>query len=480
MKNYKYLLIVITASISIFGCRSSKEMTDHHSLNIPNDYIDAKDSLHNMAGKDWKMFFDDPYLQKLIDTALVHNQDLLRTLETIKISRARLNMARMGQLPEINGIAGASVRRFGDYTMDGIGNSDTNLSENLPVEKRIPSPYTDFIIGADFNWELDIWGKYANQKRAAAARFLASQEMANNIKSWLLAEVANQYYEMIGFDKKIEVLNANIKYQELAFELSKDLKESGKENQLAVDQFEAQLLNSKALLILQKRQLRTVELNLSELLGMYPHEVERNNLEQVNLFPEILEIGVPADLLRFRPDVRNAEQELIANKADVLSARAAFFPTLSLYGMAGFNAFNLSRVFLNPASSVYQLGAGLVAPVFNRRQIRASFETANASQRIAYLDYEQIVLKSYLEVIDMVNIYTTLQEQIELKEMEVAVQKRSVDNSNTMFSVGYANYLEVINSQSRALSAELEYIELKREQLQSIVYLYRSLGGGWL
>lgn len=480
MRIYKTIIIFTASILFLAGCKTSRISNDDNVLALPNTYEHTNDSLPSIAGKDWRMFFDDPYLHRLIDTALVHNQDLQRTLENIRISRARLRTAKLGQLPDISGIAGASVRRFGDYTMDGIGNTDTNMSETLPADKRLPMPYTDLIIGAEFNWELDIWGRFANQRRAAAARYMASQEMANHIRSWLLAEVAFQYYELIGLDREIEVLKANIKYQEMAFELSKDLKNSGKENQLAVDQFEAQLLNSQAMMIHKQRELRTVELNISELMGVYPDEILRGNIVKADRLPEIMEIGIPADLLRYRPDVRSAERELMASRADVAAARAAYFPSLRLYGMAGFNAFDFARLFLNPASSAYQLGAGLAAPIFNRGQIRAAYETAGASQRIAYLDYEQTVLQSYLEVLDMVNVYTTLEEQLILKEQEVAVQKRSVDNSNTMFSVGYANYLEVINSQSRALMAELEYIELKREQLQSVVSLYRSLGGGWL
>ncbi|KEO71947.1 efflux transporter outer membrane subunit [Anditalea andensis] len=479
MRLIKYIFPLTVAIFILAGCKSSRELTDNKVLTLP-EYYETADTLPSIAGKDWRMFFDDPFLHRLIDTAFVHNQDLQKTLENINISRARLKAAKLGQLPDISAVAGAGVRRFGDYTMDGIGNTDTNLSETLPVDKRLPNPYTDIIIGAEFNWEIDIWGRYANQRRAAAARFMASQEMANHIRSWLLAEVAFQYYELISLDREIEVLENNIKYQSMAFELSKDLKNSGKENQLAVDQFEAQLLNSKALLIFKKREIRTVELNISELMGVYPDKIERGNIAKADRLPEIMEIGVPADLLRYRPDIRNAEKELIVNKADVEAARAAFFPSFRLSGMAGFNAFNFARLFLNPASSVYQLGAGLTAPLFNRGQIRAAYESAGASQRIAYLDYEQTVLQSYLEVLDMVNVYTTLEEQLVLKEQEVAVQKRSVENSNTMFSVGYANYLEVINSQSRALMAELEYIELKRDQLQSVVSLYRSLGGGWL
>lgn len=475
------LLHLLMACTLVWGCKSSHSVLEgYDTIELPDAYAMAGDSSNNLGQTSWKSFFEDQNLQQLIKIALENNQDVQKTLENIRIASAHLRMAKVGVLPEINITAGSSVRRFGDYTMDGVGNADTNLSEAVPADKRIPAPYTDFILGAEFNWELDVWGRYGNLKRSAAARWMASQEMGNSAKTWLIAEVASLYYEMLGIDEEVIILQKNIDYQQHAFDLSKDLKQTGKENQLAVDQFEAQLLNSQALLVQKKRELRSLELALKGLLGIYSEGIERTTLQDVNFSPEIIVTGVPADLLRYRPDIRQAESELAATKADVAIARAAFFPSLRLFGMAGFNAFDFSKLFLNPGSSVYQLGAGLVAPVFNRNQIRASFETAQSQQKIAFLDYEQTVLKSYLEVLDRVNAYSYLEEQLSLKNNEVMVQRRSVDNANTMFSVGYADYLEVINSQRMALAAELEYVELKTEQLQNVVMLYKSLGGGWM
>lgn len=480
--NIKYnLLYLLVACTMAWGCKSNQALLeDYEGLELPDSYGISGDSSNNLGQTSWQSFFEDQKLQELIEIALENNQDVQKTLENIRIASAHLKMSKLSALPDINVTAGSGVRRFGDYTMDGVGNADTNLSETVPQDKQLPSPYTDFILGAEFNWELDVWGRYGNLKRSAAARWMASQEASNSVKTWLIAEVASSYYEMLGLDEEVIILQKNIDYQQHAFDLSKDLKQTGKENQLAVDQFEAQLLNSQALLVQKKRQLRSLELVLKRLLGTYSEGIERTTLKEVNFSPEIIATGVPADLLRYRPDIRRAENELAATKADVGVARAAFFPSLRLFGMAGFNAFDFSKLFLNPGSSVYQLGAGLVAPVFNRKQIRTSFETSRSQQRIAFLDYEQTVLKGYLEVLDRVNAYASLEEQLSFKTNEVLVQRRSVDNANTMFSVGYANYLEVINSQRMALAAELEYVELRTEQLQNIVMLYKSLGGGWM
>jgi NodT family efflux transporter outer membrane factor (OMF) lipoprotein len=427
----------------------------------------------------WEQFFEDEKLKGLIATALANNQDNLKTLEKIRIAQANLRVAKVGWLPEFNAIAGASRRKFGEFTMDGVGNFDSNLSDNVPEEKKIPDPYRDFIVGANFNWEVDVWGKYKNLKKAAASRYLASQEMANYVRTWLISQVAVQYYTILGLEEEIRILEENIEVQELAVGLSKDLKVSGKSNQLAVDQFEALLLNFKALLNEKQRMRRTAELQMASLLGSYQVDYERATLAEAFAEPAILKTGLPTDLLQLRPDVRMAERELMAANADVFAARAAFFPSVNLFGMAGFNAFDFSRLFFNPASSVYQLGAGLAAPLFNRNRIRMEYEAANASQRIAWYDYEQTVLRSYIEVLDLVNQFQTLDQQVENKSNEVSVQKRSVENSNTMFTVGYANYLDVLNAQSRALQAEIELIELKIQQLQARVNLYKALGGGW-
>lgn len=470
----------LVTGLLLFGCQAARIQEGMGQGQIPSAYFEErKKEDTTIAILQWEEFFQDPALKDLISLALANNQENLKTLERIKLAGADFKIARVGMLPEINGIAGASRQRFGEYTMDGVGNADSNLSPTVPEDKKIPDPYRDFIIGAQFNWELDIWGKYRNRKKAAASRYLASQEMANLVKTLLISEVAQSYYILAGLDEELRVLEENIRLQELAVNLSKDLKTAGKENQLAVDQFEALMLNSKALLVEKQRELRSEELRMTGLLGIYQFDHQRVKLDQIFDKPDLIHVGLPSDLLLFRPDIRSSEQELLASKADIYVARAAYFPSFNLFGMAGFNAFDFSRLFLNPASSVYQFGAGLVAPVFNRNQISANFEAANSRQRIALYDYEQTVLKSYLEVLDLVNAFQTYDEQLQVKTYEVEVQRRSVENSNTMFMVGYANYLEVINAQSRALQSQIELIELKVKQLQSNAKLYRALGGGW-
>lgn len=474
------LILLIGAVGILSACKITQPVAPTAKLSLPQEFdTPVSDSASSIAGIRWQNYFEDSSLKVLIGLALENNQDNLMTLERIKTSRAIMQAAKAGLLPRISGIAGASSTNFGDYTMNGVGNFDLNLSENVPEDKRLPDPYSDFLVGVSFDWEVDVWGKLKNQKKAAIVRYLASEEMSKAVQTWLISDVASHYFELLALDKEIQVLHENIRLQELGLQLITELKEGGKANQLGVDQFEALALNSKSQLQEKIRDQQSTTFALQRLVGTVEIPLERSELDEALASPKYREIGLPAQLLQYRPDLREAELALEASRFDVMATKAAFYPSLNLFGMAGFNAFDFSRLFFSPASIASQLGAGLVAPIFNRRQIQSQFDVAKADQRIALLEYEKRTLNAYLEVLDLVNQIHTIENQLKFKDQEVAVLQRSIDNSNTLFSVGYANYLEVINAQSRALQSSIELADLKASQLQAQVQLYRALGGGW-
>jgi len=474
------VIIYVFLFIVSFGFKFNAAAQQKSSVQLPQSSGSSGLIGYDSVGQlSWQSFFSDEKLKKLISLALSNNQDNLVTLERIRSMRAAFMASRSNLLPAVTGVAGLSRRKFGEYTMDGVGNFDTNLSEDLPEDKRIPEPYRDFLIGINFNWEADVWGKLRNQKRAAASRYLASEEFSKSVRTWLVAEVAATYYKLLAIDAEIQILNENIRLQELALKLIIGLKEGGRANQLAIDQFEALVLNSKSQLEAKLREQKSAEYELTGLVGKVEVPMDRTDLDNADDIPRLIKAGVSAQLIRHRPDVREAELNLQETRFNVSAARAAFYPSINLFGMAGLNAFEFSRLFLIPASAMYQLGAGLTAPVFNRRQIRTAFETAKADQKIALLNYEKRTLNAYLEVLDLVNQITTYENQLELKENEVEVLRRSIENSNTLFTVGYANYLEVITAQTRALESAIELADLKASRLESHVRLYRALGGGW-
>jgi multidrug efflux system outer membrane protein len=477
--NYNSIYILVAIALS-FSCNTTEQVLTKPDMPTTYVYDELKKDSVNWAMTSWESFFKDESLKELIQKGLSQNQDVLKTLYRIQISQASLRQARLGRLPELNFQAGTGVRRFGEYTMDGVGNTDSNLSPTVPEDKKIPDPYRDFMIGLDFSWEVDIWGKLKMRKRQALIRYLESEEMLRFTQTNLIAAIATNYFLIAGLEEQILILNENISVQDAAFELGKSLKDAGQDSQLSLDQFEGLLLNSKSLLLQKKRELQQAKLNLSQLTGSYSTEFPYNLLAETEMIPEVIEAGIPADLIRMRPDIRAAELNLQAQQLEIGIVRTAYFPSLNLSGLVGYNAFDFSRLFLNPASAIYHVGGGLSAPLFNRKRIEAMYQTAKAEQKIALYDFEQTVLRGYLEVMGYINDYQYLSDQIVLKTDEVTVQKRSIENASTMFKIGYADYLDVINSQSRSLEAELDYVKLRVDQLQSYVDLYKALGGGWM
>lgn len=470
--------LLLCSTLALFAV-SCKVVTDPlpRELTLPATYAGAQDTI-SIGQMPWEIFYKDTLLVQYIGKALQSNQDLKIAVARSEIARTQFSMVKKNYLPTVEAQVGSSVTRFGEYTMDGVGNDDTNRSESLPADKQLPNPYQEWFAGVVFSWEADIWGKLSNRRKAALSRYLASKEFTHGATTWLVNEVASHYFELIGLDQEKKVLEENLALQQLGLELIQIQKAGGKVNQLAVDQFEAQLLNTKAQLVNVEQKILVNEANINALLGRFPQSLQRSPITVFNESTAAF-VGKPEQLTVHRPDIRQAEFELAAAHADVNAARAAFFPSLNLSGNGGFAAFELSKWFLSPGSAVYGLAAGASAPLFQRRQIRALYASANLEQKIALTNYEKTLLSGYHEVYTTWQGFNNLSRQIGLKQQEVEVLTRAFNNSNDLFSVGYATYLEVITSQRRMLEAELELTRLKKDKLKMLAMLYRALGGGW-
>ena len=384
--------------------------------------------------------------------------------------------AKFGQ-PEVGLGIGTSVNRFGEYTMDGVGNSETNVP-SLAKDKHIPDPYRDFGLFLNFQWEADIWGKLTRKKQAAVARWMASVEATRFAQSVLISELAVHYYELIGLDKRRDVLEEAHISSKRSYELTRQLKKEGAETQLAVDQFHARMLLIESKLLENDQLIGEKERAIACLLGVFPFEIRRMSFEELRQIPFPLSDGVPANMLTLRPDVRAAEMELLASKADVMAAKAAFYPSLVLGAGGGFNSFDLGKWFTAPASLVYDLAAGITAPVFQRNQIRSMWNEARASQRIALSQYHETALKAYTEVLDLYCAGLNQVERVRLKEVETVAHQRSVTNANELFKLNYVGFLEVLSANERYLDSELERIDIITDLCRKKILLYRALGGG--
>jgi NodT family efflux transporter outer membrane factor (OMF) lipoprotein len=479
IKNKIGIVVTAIALISNIGCKVSQPAPLPH-IQTPTVYADSLgiDST-SLGDVPWKQLFTDPYLVSLIDTALQQNLDLKRAMQRITIARNQYYISKGALLPRVDAEVTAGVDKYGRYTQSGVGNYDTNLSDNLNSKQRIPYPVTpDFFAGLRSTWELDIWGKLKNLKKAAYARFLASQKGEQLIKTSLVAEVASRYYQLLALDNELAIIQNNIRLQDSALEIVKIQKQAARANELAVEQFRAQLLHTMALKGITLQQITETENEINMLLGRYPQPVLRDTSLLSKTLPVIVQAGVPAQLLQRRPDIQQAELELVAAKADVNAARAAFYPTVTLTPYVGMNAFKLPMM-VNAGSLTYGILGGLTAPVFHQGMLRRNLSAADAARMDAYYAYQQAIQNGVREVVNSLSSIQNLKEVYRLKEKEAEVLNQAVITSNLLFKTGYASYLEVITAQRSVIDAELQLVHSKEQMFYSLIALYRALGGGW-
>lgn len=472
-------LVVAIALIS-FGVGSCKVPYDtvKTESDLPSSYSTTNSDTANIAAKPWHVFYEDTLLTSLIEKGISNNLDRKISLRQIDLAANNVSIAQAGFLPFFNGGVRVTADKYGEYTMNGIGNDDTNRSETLPSDKTLPNPYPEIFAGITFGWEANLWGKLSSRKQSAVARFLASKEIQYATTSMVVYNVADAYYELLGLDQRKQVLAENIDLQELALELVRIQKDGGKVNQLAVDQFESQLLHTRTLLVDVEQQILMAEARINRLLGRYPTSIQRDSIGRYT-HDAVFGAGNPDHLIFNRPDIREMEFRVQASNADVMAARAAFYPSLRLTGAAGLSSLKLTKLFDLPGAAAYSIGSGLTAPIIQRRQIRAMFDQAKTSQAMALINYQRALLNAYYEVYGVLNNSYNISQQVKLKQAEADVQRRAFNSSNDLFSVGYATYLEVITAQRRLLEVELELSDLKRRQLKNAALLYRALGGGW-
>ncbi|MEY3922349.1 MAG: hypothetical protein RL634_2110 [Bacteroidota bacterium] len=461
------LIFLWSSACKIPAITGKKEQTA-----TPASYISSLDSTNSAAIK-WKSYFKDPNLVALIDTALKNNQELNITLQEIEMSKNEV-MARKGEyLPFLRLGAGAAAVKAGKYTWDGISEEDL---KNNPDKGR--KYIGEFMGGGIFSWELDLWKKLRNAKKAAAMRYLSSIEGKNFMVTNIIAEIAGSYYELIALDNMLAIVNQNIEIQSNALRVVKLEKEAAKVSQLAVNRFEAQLLYTNNLQYEIKQNIVETENKINFLVGRFPQPIQRNSTAFNNPVSDPIFTGVPAQLLGNRPDIRQAELELAASKLDVQSAKANFYPSIGLRAGLGFEGYN-PLYLIKPASIFYSLGSDLVAPLINKNAIKATYLNANAKQIQSVYNYERSILNAHIEVVNQLSQIENYTKSFETKSKEVEILTQSIDISNDLFRFARADYIEVLLTQREALDSKIDLIEIKLKQMVGKVNVYRALGGGW-
>jgi multidrug efflux system outer membrane protein len=477
LSNSYIIIFSILISLILTNCKVPKTVQQPALKKIPETFNKEKDT-SNSAYVNWKLYFTNRTLTELIDTALGGNLDLLMSLQKIEIARSNVKYSKGLALPYVWGNVSVGQRRFGKYTMDAVGNYDVQFSPHISKDEIIPEHLPDHYLGLQTSWEADIWGKLRNKKRAAIARYLATVEGRNWVITNLISEIAITYYELLALDNELDIIKETVILQNNQLSFIQLQKDAGRANELAVKQFEAQVLNSRGLEIEAMQKIIECENKLNFLLGRFPQPIKRDKSSFSQSMPTNIQTGIPSDLLSNRPDVKQAEYEMVSSKANTKAAKAAFYPSLNIAGAAGLQSFNPKFIF-SPESFAYNIMGGLTAPLLNTSAIKAQYRTANALQIEAIYNYQKTIINGYVEVYNQINNINNLEQIHKLKTQEVDVLTTAIETSSELYSTGRAGYLEIIITRQNALLSKLELIEIKQRQYNSVINIYKALGGGW-
>lgn len=427
----------------------------YRTENLPKDSV-------SMADVSWKNLFTDQYLEQYIEEGLQNNMDIRIAIQQMIAAEAYAKQGKAGYLPTL------SV---------GPNYTHQEYSENSQFGSIFSGGLDTYDITADLSWEADIWGKIRSNKRASQADYLQSVAGHQAVKTQLISNIANTYYNLLALDAQLEVTNQTIATRASSVETIKALKDAGQVTQVAVDQNIAQYNSAKALQIDIETAIFKAENTLSILLGKAPQEFKRSRLDNQSIDQEI-KLGVPARLLRNRPDVMAAEYALISDFELTNVANSSFYPSLTLTASGGLQSLELDKL-LNANSLFATVVGGLTQPLLNQRKLKTQKEVALANQESSLLNFKKTLLVAGSEVSNALFSYEAETKKFEFRKNEVEALRKAETNSEELLKNGYANYLDLLTARQSALSAELNLITNKLSQLSATVELYRSLGGGW-
>ena len=444
----KRIIYIAITALALSSCglykqyeREEMQFVDslYRRMNVPQDSI----STGSIA---WERIFTDPLLQEWINTGLEYNTDLNVARLKVKEAEASLLAARWALLP------GA------DFSAQG----------GLPGQ---------FSASIEASWQTDIFGGLRNARRKAQAAMEQSEAYRQAVQTQLVATIANSYYTLLMLDEQLSISTRTMNTWEESIRTLEALKRAGKTNEAAVLQAKANKLSVEANVLTLEKEILAVENSLCALLGIVPMPVERSSMAMQEL-PEMLSAGVPLDLLSRRPDVRQAELALAQTFYSVNSARASFYPNITLRGAIGWTTGN-GNIALDPGSLIASFIAGLTQPIFGRGVNKARLQAAQAQHEQAAYLFRQSLLDAGVEVNNALTMWQTAKKRVELDKKQVLNLQAAVWNTQLLMKHGNADYLEVLTAQKNLLQAELTEASDRFDEVQSVINLYQALGGGY-
>lgn len=415
----------------------------------------------------WWRAYGDPVLSDLVEEALAANSDIALAAARVAEARALAGFARADRLPRLDAEAGAQRAR----TSDDFTTPST------------PNPVNSLRIAGVVSYELDLWGRLARADEAARADLLASQAAQDTVRLSVAADVASGYFNLRALDHQVEIAERTLKARQDSYDLQRAQYDNGVVTELALRQAESELAATRAQLP-NLRQQRAIQRNaLSVLLGRAPRaliqqDVARGMAVDALPVPPVVPDFMPSAILDRRPDLQQAEQQLVAANAQIGVAKAAFYPNIALTGTLGQQSRELGDLF-NAGNGIWSLASNLTSPIFDFGRNQSNLEASEARRQQALISYGQTVRVAFREVLDAFEQQQGSTERLTAIDGQVDALRRTVELAEDRYEGGYTSYIEVLDAQRTLFQAELDQSEALRDRLQASVELYKALGGGW-
>lgn len=458
-KFVNHFLIVLLSGLIFSSCVVTKPY-EKPELSLDSLYRNVGSADTNtIAQLKWNEIFKDVYLLNLIERGISNNLDLKSAFERINQAQAYFEQSGAAFSPTLDANAGISANRF-------------SATQN-PVKRNAMQYQLSF----SSRWEIDIWGKLKSNRRAAFASLLQTEAASRAIQTGVVAGIANYYYLLLALDKQLAITEETVKNWDISVETMKALKEAARVTEAAVVQSEAQRYAAEVTIPDLKQLIRETENGLSILLGEDPSNIIRGSLDDQSISSD-LSVGLPAQLLSYRPDVQQAEYNFRYYFEMTNVAKTYFYPSLNITGSAGVSALSLDNLFTGGAFAA-NIGAGLLQPILNQRGNKTRLTVAESQQREALYNFRSTLLDAGKEVSDALSSIEFATQKIAIRSNQLNALEKSVEYSQELLQNGFATYLEIITARQSLLQAELSKVNDKLQQLQGEVNLYRALGGGW-
>jgi outer membrane protein, multidrug efflux system len=459
----RILLVLGLLGLFFTGCTVGPDYV-RPGLDVPAAFIHEKGKAQETANTNWWKEFQDPVLDQLIAEALANNRDIKIAAANIEQAAAVLIQARAPLFPQLG---------YG-----GGGRRERITAGNTPHAQDLSYTRSSYQAFANVGWEIDLWGRIRRLSESAQAQLLATEEARRGVILSLVSSVAGSYIQLLGLDDQLRIARESLGTYAQSVKLFELRFKYGQVSQMTVEQARSQYETAAAAIPQIESQITQLENAICILLGRNPGHVDRGKtVHQLHLPP--VPAGLPSDLLVNRPDIRQAEQNLISANAQIGAAKALYFPTISLTGAFGFASRDLSGLFQGP-SRIWSYAGSFAGPIFTGGAIEGQVKEAEAVRKAAILNYEQTVQDSFADVENALVAREKLLEQVQAQERLVTANREYARLATLQYEGGYSPYSTVLQAQQQLFPSELNYAQYQAALVNSLVNIYKSMGGGWI